>query len=194
MKEQLMTTAIAMWQANGFDNISIAEICKECDVTKGSFYYHFASKERLLSEYFYLQSENKLQATAAQSLAEPSYIEKIWILMRSYTQVILDMGIDLTKALLRANVTNECALIPLNGGNAANSQSALLIYTACEAGQKCGEIRTDQPAKALIDAVTAALTGVLFYWAVTDPKQNLFAQQRKMLDLLLAVRPDQKQA
>ncbi len=44
---KLMQTATDLiWESN-YDNVGIAEICKQAGVTKGAFYHHFASKAEL---------------------------------------------------------------------------------------------------------------------------------------------------
>lgn len=46
---KLMQTATALiWDSN-YDNVGIADICKQAGVTKGAFYHHFASKAELFA-------------------------------------------------------------------------------------------------------------------------------------------------
>lgn len=46
-RQRLMQTATDLiWESN-YDNVGIAEICKQAGVTKGAFYHHFASKAEL---------------------------------------------------------------------------------------------------------------------------------------------------
>ncbi len=43
-KNRLMETAILLIQNSHYDNVGVAEICKQTGVTKGCFYHHFESK------------------------------------------------------------------------------------------------------------------------------------------------------
>lgn len=46
-RQKLMQTATELiWESN-YDNVGIAEICKQAGVTKGAFYHHFTSKADL---------------------------------------------------------------------------------------------------------------------------------------------------
>lgn len=46
-RQKLMQTATDLiWESN-YDNVGIAEICKQAGVTKGAFYHHFTSKADL---------------------------------------------------------------------------------------------------------------------------------------------------
>lgn len=49
-RQNLMQIAIELiWQSN-YDNVGIAEICKQAGVTKGAFYHHFVSKADLFTK------------------------------------------------------------------------------------------------------------------------------------------------
>ena len=46
-REQLLSVAARCFADRGYDRTSVAEICAECGVGKGVFYWYFASKEAL---------------------------------------------------------------------------------------------------------------------------------------------------
>ncbi|WP_010302968.1 TetR/AcrR family transcriptional regulator [Kurthia senegalensis] len=48
MKEELIRQSIQLFDEKGFTNTSIQQITDALHVTKGTFYYYFASKEQLL--------------------------------------------------------------------------------------------------------------------------------------------------
>ena len=50
-KEQIFQAAKRILQRNGYENLSIKNICEEAGVSNGSFYHHFKTKEDLLSYY-----------------------------------------------------------------------------------------------------------------------------------------------
>src|SRR5690625_4233165 len=45
--EQIVRTAAALFGERGFDAVSLEDVAEQLDVTKGSLYYYFASKEEL---------------------------------------------------------------------------------------------------------------------------------------------------
>ncbi len=47
--DKLVKTAIAMFQQQGYDDVTIDDICAECGMSKGVFYYRFRSKEDLVA-------------------------------------------------------------------------------------------------------------------------------------------------
>lgn len=54
-KEKIFQAAIRILQKNGYEYLSIKNICEEAGVSNGSFYHHFQSKDDLLSYYIEAQ-------------------------------------------------------------------------------------------------------------------------------------------
>ena len=50
-KEKIFQAAKSILQRNGYENLSIKNICEEAGVSNGSFYHHFKTKDDLLSYY-----------------------------------------------------------------------------------------------------------------------------------------------
>lgn len=50
MKNKIKQTSILLFEKKGFTETSIQDIVEEVGVTKGTFYYHFSSKEQLLMD------------------------------------------------------------------------------------------------------------------------------------------------
>jgi AcrR family transcriptional regulator len=49
-RQELVMTAIRLWQTQDFDDITVDTIVEAAGVSKGTFYYHFRRKEDLLVE------------------------------------------------------------------------------------------------------------------------------------------------
>ena len=47
-REQIMTAAARLFRERGYAATTVDEIAEAADVAKGTFYYHFASKEQLM--------------------------------------------------------------------------------------------------------------------------------------------------
>ena len=46
-RDKLMDAAVAMIREKGFCATSVDDLCKQAGVTKGAFFHHFDSKEKL---------------------------------------------------------------------------------------------------------------------------------------------------
>ena len=49
MRDQILQVALDLFTKQGYDKTSLREIAERLEVTKAALYYHFASKEELLS-------------------------------------------------------------------------------------------------------------------------------------------------
>lgn len=49
-EQKILETARQLMRKNGYDAVSIRDICKEAGVTTGAFYHHFRSKEEMLEK------------------------------------------------------------------------------------------------------------------------------------------------
>lgn len=49
-KQELLQIAYKMFLTKGYENTSVDEIIEEAGIAKGTYYYHFASKEQMLEE------------------------------------------------------------------------------------------------------------------------------------------------
>ena len=47
-RQAIIDSALALFEANGFDATSVQSVADEADVTKGAFYHHFESKDQLV--------------------------------------------------------------------------------------------------------------------------------------------------
>lgn len=61
MKQRIMEAGIKLIDENGFKSTSINDIVEAIGVTKGTFYYYFASKEELLKDIHLLYIEDLIQ-------------------------------------------------------------------------------------------------------------------------------------
>src|SRR5699024_1188257 len=60
MKEQITKQSIQLFEEKGFSQTSIQDIVDALNVTKGTFYYYFSSKEQLLKDIHLKYIDNLL--------------------------------------------------------------------------------------------------------------------------------------
>ncbi|MGO4275341.1 TetR/AcrR family transcriptional regulator, partial [Paenibacillus sp. TAF58] len=97
-KDNMCEIAINMFKELGFENVSIIMICNRLEVTRGSFYHHFNSKNELLLYWF--SSQVKKNIVMDVSLESPKQILKKHAL--DYANTINNMGIDFMYHILMA--------------------------------------------------------------------------------------------
>lgn len=50
--ERIIDCALELFKQKGFDNVTVNDICNAANITKGTFYYHFKSKDDLLGKFY----------------------------------------------------------------------------------------------------------------------------------------------
>ena len=48
MKEKILLTSIDLMTKNGINNTSLADIAREVNISKGTLYYHYSSKDDII--------------------------------------------------------------------------------------------------------------------------------------------------
>src|SRR5699024_928179 len=93
MKRKITDKSIELFEQKGFTQTSIQDIVNELNVTKGTFYYYYASKEQLLMD-IHLEYIDELLAKQANIIENPASTnkEKIVGLIRQLIEDIASKG------------------------------------------------------------------------------------------------------
>ena len=92
-KERIFQAAKTILQKNGYENLSIKNICEEARVSNGSFYHHFKTKDDLLSYYIEEQpsiNPELLDIPADKETAKAAIIE----VYLNYVAYCKELGVD----------------------------------------------------------------------------------------------------
>lgn len=87
VRDRIIETALLLFDYKGYHGVSIDEIVREADTSKGGFYYHFSSKEELL---FVIHDVFITYALDKAELADRNHddpIEKLTAVIRGFLQV-----------------------------------------------------------------------------------------------------------
>lgn len=169
MKDLMMERSIQLFAQKGFKETSIQDIVNELNVTKGTFYYYFKSKQELLMD-IHLQYIERLIENQETILADKttSYPEKLH-------SIIFKLVHDIEKEGLRAKVffremrhlseEHLEQIIPKRDRFKENVQEII------EKGMEAGQFRSDLPS----DIVTLGILGMTnwsYFWFQTDGEKS----------------------
>lgn len=177
MKEKLMDTAISLWQEYGYNNVSINRICRECGVTKGSFYYHFTSKEDLLLKYIGRMID---QVEFDEDLySRDSCIEGIYNVLMKITEPMM----KLNSSLMKVGYANQ--IYSTHNDLFKTTEQYRICLDLCQKGQEKGEIRDTFSAQLLLDTAIIYLNGNYRDWILKDGCFDLMKEDHKALEIIL---------
>jgi len=179
MKEQLIQTAIDLWQKHGYHNVSVNEICASCGVTKGSFYYHFVNKESVILAYY----SSCLDTAGKSEESGSSYLERIFALIRQSTDPLVVLNRDILLVFLTSDGIREASNYLLSSFESTQVYQRMVEY--CRKAQECGEIRDTIDAQQLIDTALINMTGNMYRWVIDDKNFDLYERDRQQLEIIL---------
>jgi len=166
-RERLYVAAVEEFRRSGFANAQIDAIARSAGVVRGTFYFHFPSKEHVL-----LEMQQRFSHQLADHLKEfehaPFSLEQILSrLAQGITEITTDLGApelvrDMLAAYARAPLEAEVAdsLSPLG------DQLVVLFRAAADRG----ELRRDLAPEQLALLLLTSLFGVLL--SQTGPSQT----------------------
>jgi AcrR family transcriptional regulator len=83
-REEILRAAATVVSRKGFARTRVADVAAELGISAGLIFYHFDSKERLLSEAFAVASERDLAALEEAIDGPGAFAERLRIVLRLY--------------------------------------------------------------------------------------------------------------
>jgi len=166
-RSEILDAAMGLFEAQGFDAVSVEQICQAADVARGTFFLHFPAKSALLLEW-----NHRLAAELRELLAEPrgSAVAEYRMLVDHVGRRWLRHA-DVMGAMLRDFLCTP-------GAAAAASEERdlrALVEEIVRRGQERGEFRRNVSprlaATLLLTTAAAVLAGVVFREGEASPEE-----------------------
>ena len=178
-KDALFNSLLKLSREKGFDKVTIRDICTDAEISIGSFYHHFKSKEELAKETYFqtdrLINEDFVRLCKANSPGDnlhnilKIYVEyvssEIGMLIKSYYRLLLD-------------VTSISAFEP----------ERLYYGTLKEILENCaksGYIKDFENYNEVADYCLRFIRGLMFDWCVNGGTYDLNEQFEKDYDFFI---------
>lgn len=173
-KEEIIKIAVSLFKENGFEHTSITEICKALNVTRGSFYHHFDSKNELLLFWFTHNTQRFVQFDCA--ISSPKAILKKFIL--DYASLITSIGKGLMYYVFMAELELKGEHFYIYYGEREEFKS--LVDLAKQKGEITSLIETEQ----LMDMFSAAFLGTVVLWRFHQDELNIIENVTQIFETI----------
>lgn len=174
-RTRIYETAVELMQEHGFEKITVEEICKEAGVAVGSFYYHFQSKNDILTEVFH-RADEFFVAHKAEIIEEKDAPAQIAGFFHQYAAYTASTDIEFTKHLYNTN--NKYFLT-------TDREMYQLLRSLIENGQKQKTITDAMTADEIVVYMFIAARGLVFDWCLHDGEYNLEEAAEKYFTRLI---------
>lgn len=178
-KQRIMDTAIDLFTEKGYDNVSIKDICSNMKFGRSTFYYHFKTKEQILSEYYRSESAYNTE-NMSWILAAPNNLERAFRIQLAYERHVSSLGSDdaikhfITSSLLNSQGEYEASF----------DKVKQLLIPVIEQAQIAGEIKSKIPSNKLCDLALQIQSGIILQYFMTKekkPREETLVESLKLL-------------
>jgi AcrR family transcriptional regulator len=188
-RQQMLMAAADLFAERGYDSTSVEDIAERADVSKGTLYYHFETKEALVVELrrsMLAGTVEQTYAMLAQGQPPITVLEKLLLDRAAFTQKEPELAkVFFLQRIQVMFLKDEDLIVQLD----AEGNRKLLFRTAiyelvCEA-QKRGQIRSDQSPAEITGMITACFLHAQGAWLAGDRTANLVDKVHRWLHALL---------
>lgn len=104
-KERILLTALRLFAKDGYEAVSVSDIARELDVTKGALYRHYRSKRDIFESILERMERRDAEQAADHDLPEGTPEETA----EAYQEASADDIVDFSKAMFRYWTEDEFA-------------------------------------------------------------------------------------
>ena len=98
--------ALKLFQKNGYEDVSVNDICKEAGIARSTFYLNFANKKEIVAKLLDDARVNHEDFLGDFVEADNDF-ERMWILCNRYLDVVIDFGPELTATVFELELMGE---------------------------------------------------------------------------------------
>ena len=182
VKENIAKCAIELFKSEGYDSVSVNEICQKANVSRSVFYTMFKGKRGILDYVVSKPQQNDDDGFRRFADAENDF-ERIWQLFERFISIALDFGPKLTSRLFIMQFES-----PQGIRDAVHALDDLFATLAKNCA-KNGIIETEEPPELLSRIATDLIIHELYVWCSQNGNFSLRERARQYAEIAYHVKP-----
>lgn len=182
VKENIAKCAIELFKSEGYDSVSVNEICEKANVSRSVFYTMFKGKRGILDYVVSKPQQNDDEGFRRFADAENDF-ERIWQLFERFISIALDFGPKLTSRLFIMQFES-----PQGIRDAVHALDDLFATLAKNCA-KNGIIETEEPPELLSRIATDLIIHELYVWCSQNGNFSLQERARQYAEIAYHVKP-----
>ena len=182
VRENIAKCAIELFKTEGYDSVSVNEICESAHVSRTVFYTMFKGKRGILDYVVSKPQQNDDEDFRRFADAEKDF-ERIWQLFERFIAIALDFGPKLTSRLFIMQFES-----PQGIRDAVHALDDLFATLAKNCA-KNGIIETEEPPELLSHIATDLILHELYVWCSQNGNFSLRERARQYAEVAYHVKP-----
>lgn len=181
VKAKIVEAAWELFHEKGYDNTTIDDIIKRSGTSKGSFYYHFDSKDAFLGTLSEILDEKYLELS--QDLEEDmnNFDKLIYLDAKMHESLEKMVNPDLLASLYSTQLVSK------NGQNLLDQNRIYyrLIGKIVEDGQKKGEISEEKSVSEIVKYYAMCERALVSEWCLSKGSYSLAEYSREYFPIMM---------
>ena len=174
-REHLLETSLDMMQKNGYQNVTVRDICAKADVSIGTFYSYFPSKTDLFLD-IYKRADDYFTETVSIKIKGDNAKERIVDFFGYYAQLSVDTGVDLLSILFNTE----------NSWFTKKRPMQKVLAGIVSKGKEAHELNFEMPEHQVVDYLFTIARGCCYDWCINGGKKDLVAQIKQYISLAVS--------
>lgn len=176
-------TAVKLFKRDGYEHVSVNDICQKAGISRSSFYMAFSGKRDII-DYLLERTKTDEKAMLEGMLDAANDFERMWSIAHRYLQVVLEFGPTLTGSLMQLEL--EGSLDNLKSVHAVDDWYIRLMKNC----QKSGVILSEEPAEVLAPMAVDSVYMVTYRWCCSGASFPLVREARVTAETVYNVAPE----
>lgn len=180
-KQRIFETALELFRKKGFDQVSVDEIVKKSNSSKGAFYGHFDSKYGIFLEKF--KEIDQFYESFVQTIADELPLkEKIVKLFQGQMNYLEH---ELGKDVMRTVYTS--GLMESENNYFANTERSIykILIRFIDQSIESGELLEEADAEKIAMLISRCMRGNLYDWIAFGKAFNLQEESKQFIDIFM---------
>lgn len=165
-KEKLFSTAVGLIKEQGYNAVTVSQICRRAGIAKGTFYVHYASKEDIVRESYYSDMDifiRRRYASFLEKFPDSSGGERVFRFLRLELEFAEFAGYELT---CLAYAMNLGACVPGPSEHLQKRAFSQILYQ--EIAGRMDEVRPGLSAAGVFTYLESAVRGIMATWCFSN--------------------------
>lgn len=178
-RNRIFLAAKKILKKNGYEALSIKNICEEAGVSNGSFYHHFKTKDDLLS--YYIEEQPGISPELLQTPAGTSdVINTIVHIYLNYAKYCQELGVEF---IANYYTPKNQSLNPLK--RTERSYPIITVQEYLQQNISSGIIRLNIPLDNVITDIRMIVIGNVFEWCLKNGDTDFEGNMKRSLETYL---------
>ena len=160
LRTKIYNHAMELYSQKGFENVKVSDICMASEISIGTFYYYFPSKEAVFLEY--ARCADTILESYAAELKCSTQAEKIRLLLIKHVELFSMMGHELGNSCFSAFLKHKhTASVDVK----RSSYAHIKLYI--DLARESGEFKKDIDSSTAVSSLRYMIAGLCLRWALS---------------------------